>query len=60
MPKRSEKVCCRLGYDFSVRLEEAAQATRRSKSELMRDALEREVVRSLDEARVVAQAQPTI
>jgi len=47
MTKRSEKMSFRIEHDLRKRVDNAAAATKRSPSELMRDALEREVLRSL-------------
>ena len=46
--KRSEKMSCRVEYDLRKKVDKAATATKRSSSEFIRDALEREVSRSLD------------
>jgi predicted transcriptional regulator len=46
MSKRSEKMSCRLEHDLRKKVDKAATATKRSPSEFMRDALEREVSRS--------------
>jgi len=48
--KRSEKISFRLEHKLSLKLEEVASVTKRNKSEVVRDAIEREVVRSLDAA----------
>ena len=47
MTKRSEKMSCRLEHDLRKKVDKAAIATKRSPSEFMRDALQREVSRSL-------------
>lgn len=49
MAKRSEKMSCRVEYDLRKKVSKAATATKRTSSEFMRDALEREVSRSLDQ-----------
>jgi predicted transcriptional regulator len=48
MTKRSEKMSCRVEHNLRKKVDKAANATKRSPSEFMRDALEREVSRSLD------------
>jgi predicted transcriptional regulator len=48
MTKRSEKMSCRIEHDLRKKVGKAATATKRSPSEFMRDALEREVSRSLE------------
>lgn len=54
--KRSDKVSVRLEHDLSCKLSEAASITKRSKSEVLRDAIEREISRSFEV--VSSQAKP--
>jgi predicted transcriptional regulator len=55
--KRSEKISFRLEHKLSLKLEEAASVTKRNKSEVVRDAIEREVVRSLHAAETESVSQ---